>query len=148
MLVGINEYQSRDHYKPLSGAIRDVTLVERFLRNNLSVPNDRVKQLRDGDATRARIIKEIQALKTNPAIQYGDPILLYYAGHGTRCPPPAEYKTYAGDGWLECLCPVDISPPNASSPVTAIPDVVLGLLISELAETKGDNIVCSLQRRL
>ena len=148
LLVGINEYQNHDHYKPLSAAIRDVTDIERFLLSKLSVPQDRVRKLLDGDATRTQIIKEIEALQFNSDICYGDPILIYYAGHGTRSQAPAGYNTYASDGKVECLCPADISPPNASSPVTAIPDVVLGLLLSELAEKKGNNILCPLQRHL
>jgi len=142
LLVGINEYQNPDHYRPLSGAIHDVDLIEKFLLTNLSVPRHRVRTLLESDATKDNIIHEIQRLQIDPDIDYGDPILLYYAGHGARSPAPADYNTYASDGWFESLCPVDISPPNVTvpSPVTGIPDVVLDLLISELAEKKGDNI--------
>jgi Caspase domain len=145
ILVGIDKYL---HYIHLTGAVYDASCMRDFLSSKLSVPQDRIRTLLDDEATKVRIIEEIQALKTNPDIQCGDPILVYFAGHGARSPVPVGHNSYANEGWFESLCPVDISPPNASSPVTAIPDVVLGFLISELAEKKGDNIVCSLQRDL
>ena len=142
ILVGIDKYF---HHPHLTGAVHDARCMGDFLSSKLSVPQDRITRLLDDEATKVRIIEEIQAVKTNPDIQYGDPILFYFAGYGARSPAPVEHNTYV---MFESLCPVDVSLHNASSPVTAIPEVVLGLLISELAAEKGDNIVCSLQRRL
>lgn len=124
--------------RPLKGAVKDANAIEDFLVNSLSVPPNHITKLLNGDATKDHIIKELQALSTNPAIGKDDAILIYFAGHGTVCAPP--------DGWtslsrIEMICPVDISTENAAELRTGIPDIVLNLLIGQLAVAKGNNIV-------
>jgi len=145
LLIGIDKYQ---HYEPLAGAEKDVEGVVSFLSSVLSVPPSRIKKVLNGDATRVRIIREIKALQSNRNIKFGDPIFIYFSGHGARSDVPVGWRRHTPDGKLETICPVDISHRTtvSSPPVTGIPDIVLDSLISELAAKKGDNIVCSIRR--
>ncbi|KIM78728.1 hypothetical protein PILCRDRAFT_583059 [Piloderma croceum F 1598] len=139
LIIGINEYI---HYKPhLSGAVKDANDIEHFLIDSMSVPPNHIKKLLNGDATKDRIIEEIQSLYTHRDIDKdrGDAILIYYAGHGARGAAPDGWST--PDGQIEMICPVDMSPSDAAEPrITGIPDIVLNELISQLAVQKGNNI--------
>jgi hypothetical protein len=108
----------------------------------LSVPPNHIKKLLNGDATKDRIIRELQAFSTNADInkERGDAILIYFAGHGSFCAPPEGWESRGNQ--IEMICPVDIScEEQAESRITGIPDIILNLLISQLAVDKGDNIV-------
>jgi hypothetical protein len=140
ILIGITEYK---HYEKLGGATKDAKKIESFLHSR-GVPKHRITKLLNGEATKDRIIREIAALQDRRDIAHGDPILLYFAGHGTRSQAPEGYETYStsGDGKLETLCPVDMTCFDMPGvPVTGIPDIVLGSLIGQIASKKGDNIV-------
>jgi hypothetical protein len=69
-------------------------------------------------------------------------MILFFAGHGSRFEAPSHF--IAPDHRVEAICPVDERTTNvAGEYVHAIPDYVLGWLLSELANKKGTNIVCS-----
>ena len=96
---------------------------------------------RRGPATRSNIIVQLRSFKENPAIQIGDPIVIYFSGHGTQSQGEIWRDTY-NDGFLESLCPVDIGlDEDEEGEVTAIPDYTIRALINELSDAKGDNIV-------
>jgi Caspase domain len=103
----------------------------------LGVPPSRIKTLFNEHATRDGIIQGLRALK-DANTQEGDPILIYYAGHGVTADAP--------DGWpvsdkkIELLAPYDIEYEN-DTVVNAIPDHTVGMLLEDLAKAKGDNIV-------
>ncbi len=63
-------------------------------------------------ATRTNIVDTLLSLSTNPQIQYGDNILIYFAGHSTvyHCKDHSAYNFPADQGTIEALCPVDRSP--------------------------------------
>ena len=136
LVIGIDNYPQM----PLKGAVKDAEDIENLLINSWSVPPSRIKMLRNGDATKDCIIEELQALSTNKEIEKDDAILVYFAGHGSTCAPP---EGWTSSGRIEMICPVDISAEDAAEPRTGIPDIVLNLLIGQLAVAKGDNIVRS-----
>ena len=87
LVIGINNYQS-PNIKDLEGAVPDADAVLDYLRNVLGVPSSQIRYLRDSEATRDAIMEEIKAFSSNNEIKEGDPILIYYAGHGGSADTP------------------------------------------------------------
>ena len=112
-----------------------------YLQKYLGVPSSQIRILLDSEAKRAVIIKEIKDLSLKDEIEKGDPILIYYAGHGGSAYPPKDWGV--GDaGKTELLIPYDYSSSlEDGDPKHGIPDRTMGFLLSRLAEKKGDNIV-------
>ncbi|KZV74057.1 hypothetical protein PENSPDRAFT_648260 [Peniophora sp. CONT] len=81
LLIGIDKYKSDDP-EGLRGAVADADAMGFYLRKDLRVPDDQITDLRNADATRAAIIRCIQAFRTRTTLREGDPILIYFAGHG------------------------------------------------------------------
>jgi hypothetical protein len=140
IIIGINKYES-SKILDLVGAVPDADAVRDYLLE-LGVPSPQITNLRDSEATRAAIIEEIKALSLNDEIKEGDPILIYYAGHGGSADIP--------QGWVGCtdkielLVPYDYSSQFSlkdGNPKHGIPDRTLGALLSYLESKKGDNIV-------
>ncbi|KAI0341529.1 hypothetical protein BDW22DRAFT_1430174 [Trametopsis cervina] len=66
----------------LTGAVADARNTEQYLREHLGVPEKQICLLLNSQATRERIIQELRNLACRETIEYGSPILIYYAGHG------------------------------------------------------------------
>ena len=114
-----------------------------YLQKNLGVPSSQIMNLRNSEATRAAIIDGVQAFSLNDEIEEGDPILIYYAGHGGSADTPEGWRA-GSTGKIELLIPYDHSSPLADvsgNPMHGIPDRTLGALLSQLAILKGNNIV-------
>ncbi|KAJ7694620.1 caspase domain-containing protein [Mycena rosella] len=148
LIIGINDYWS-DDFIPLQGAVNDARAFYQFLVDpskecGLQVPASNIVLLENKDATRANILATFKShLLENPDIpDHGQTsMVLFYAGHGTRLKMPENEGTF--DGKVEALCPVDERTKDTTGKyeyVHAIPDYILGWLLSELAETKGPNI--------
>jgi uncharacterized protein (TIGR02145 family) len=75
--IGINEYVEFPH---LSNAVKDVEDILAVLREIYEVDEDGIVTLFNRDATRDRIITELDRLVAE--VQPGDRLLLYYSGHG------------------------------------------------------------------
>ena len=73
--IGINNYQ---HWSKLNNAVRDVETISQLLQKLYDVQV--WKLLRDNQATRRQIIRELNALTKQ--VQAPDSIIIYYAGHG------------------------------------------------------------------
>jgi hypothetical protein len=107
------------------------------LEDSLKVEKSRITNLRDAQATRDQIISELKALTTNPYIRTGDPILIYYAGHGGETTPPAGWEAGGADSKTQMLIPQNYD----GQTVQGIPDRTMSVLLERLAREKGDNIV-------
>lgn len=103
-----------------------------------------VRSLTNSRATRSAIITTFhEHLIDNPDILPDDTIVIYYAGHGSQAPAPAEWQVPGG--MVETLCPADqgVVCPQGGDRVPGIPDVTINALLSILAREKGTNIVRS-----
>jgi hypothetical protein len=96
--------------------------------------------LLDGEATREAILRAFQdRFIHNNRIMYDDPMLFFFAGHGSRSVAPAGWTT--DDGHVETMCPHDESVnANDQSNVFGIPVRTIWALIHELADAKGSNL--------
>jgi hypothetical protein len=126
---------------PLKGAVADADSVTEYLEHNLKVQKSHIRNLREAQATRAAIIAGFDAFQTNPDIKRGDPILIYYAGHGGEVAAPPGWEAGRADNITQMLIPYDYQPKPEKPKVYGIPDRTIGILISRIAKAKGDNIV-------
>lgn len=138
-MIGINDYKYVDK---LHGAVADADAIANFLKTSLGVADDRIRNIRDEEATGSNIRDSIRFLASCDDIQEGDPILIYYAGHGAEADPPEGWPSDADK--IQMLLPYDFCP-DISTPEheQGILDITLSILLSQLAKAKGDNIVSS-----
>ncbi|KAJ1303010.1 hypothetical protein OPQ81_011211 [Rhizoctonia solani] len=133
LIIGINKYKDNVH---LAAAVPDAVAFKEYLANELLVPENQIKILLDEEATRSAIIAAFQELaKQDNGIERGDPIVIYYAGHGSEINPPPDR---AENGSLvQCIIPQDTS---KADQVVPIPDFTIGTLVHRIAREKGNNI--------
>jgi hypothetical protein len=141
LTIGIDEYTPETGFNKLRGAVRDANSIRDWLLEDFSVPLSHIRNLRDEAATRKAIIQALEELTTDPRIERDDPILIYYAGHGTEAPAPRQWHWDSAK--IQMIVPWDFKRPDGSNPtIQGIPDRTLGVLLSKLAEKKGNNVVC------
>ena len=134
LIIGIDAYPS---LPKLNGAVNDAKDVEGFLKSNLDVPEDRILHLHDAEATREKIINAFEQLSMENKILMDDPILIYYAGHGTLLTPPKNWEAGGPRRKIQAICPYDY----AQGKIPAIPDRTIGGLLDLICKEKGNNIV-------
>ncbi|KDQ61082.1 hypothetical protein JAAARDRAFT_67479 [Jaapia argillacea MUCL 33604] len=137
LIIAINEYAS-PAVGNLKGAVADAAAMKAYLEEDLGVPETQIRFLRDAEATRRAIIQQINDLIADQRIRRGDPILIFYAGHGGEADAPDGWE--AGDSKIQMLVPVDFKTTVDEQVVHGIPDRTIGALLSRLAEEWGDNI--------
>ncbi|KAH9916712.1 caspase domain-containing protein [Fomitopsis serialis] len=142
VLVAVNVYAHRG-INALRGAVNDSSDFYDFLTNTLNVPSSNIIRLNDEEATRTRILDVFfRHLINNFAIERGDTIVFYYAGHGDRRIAPAGWNTTGYPTMVELICPHDEGmQDHAGRPIVGIPSRTFGGLMRRLAHEKGDNIV-------
>jgi hypothetical protein len=134
LVIGINQYLS---IRKLTGAVNDAKAIESFLKRHLNVPENRIRIFLDDQASRKRIIGEIRGLSERGEIERGDPILIYYAGHGIQLPAPPAWDAGGPGRKIQGIVPCDYE----KGRVQPIPDRTIGSYINRIREEKGDNIV-------
>jgi uncharacterized caspase-like protein len=133
LLVGINEYISPG-IRTLYGCVNDVQAMQRFLMNQMNVPDNQVKVLINQEATRDEIIRWFKKfLIENPDIPKDSQLIFHYSGHGSQM---RNIDGTEPDGMDETIVPHDSRVNN----IFDIPDKTLAGLIDKLAVAKGDNI--------
>jgi Caspase domain len=130
LIIGINYY---DNLWSLRGAAADALAVKSYLENSLRVPSGQIHMLLNKSASRAAIIRAFFNLRDDGRIEEGDPILIYYTGHGGQIASP---EGEVGSK-LQALLPQDY----CERLVPPILNRTIGALIAQIAEKKGDNIV-------
>src|SRR5919202_463976 len=79
VLVGINTYPDA----PLRGCINDIENMRALLQQRHALTDEQMHIIRDGEATKDRIVQEIQWLATPDAGETNPVRLFHYSGHGT-----------------------------------------------------------------
>jgi hypothetical protein len=149
LIIGINKYKCREDFGFLRGAVPDGHAFQDYLMKRLRVPKDQITTLFDEQATRFAIIRAFQRLSEDPRINKGDPIFIFYAGHGSQQRTPREWNV--PNEKIEVIIPYDCTSdetPALGYVVPPIPDRTIGALIDEISRKKGDNIVSGLGRPL
>ncbi|KAB5591938.1 hypothetical protein CTheo_4616 [Ceratobasidium theobromae] len=124
LIIGINDYPV---LKPLRGAVADADQMSSFLNSDLKVPLDHIINLRNHAASREAILRTFRRLQADPRIKKGDPVVIYFAGHGGSTNAPEGWRTLFGV-------------PGSAGPVNCITDQEIAKLLNDLAAAKGDNI--------
>ncbi|KAJ7431996.1 caspase domain-containing protein [Mycena galericulata] len=137
LVIGINNYK---YIKPLNGCVADADNMVDYLTNTLGVSPSRITNLRNEQASRGAIKNSITALASDDSIRPGDPILIFFAGHGAKAKAPPRW-TASDKTRIQMILPVDFKPEtNRVEDWQGIPDITLAALLSNLAKAKGDNI--------
>lgn len=106
LLVGINAYPRN----PLRGCLNDVAAMRDFLVCERGFAPEHITSLRDGEATRAVILRELEAAVA--ATGRSDCFVFYFCGHGAQL---ASQDPREGDLLDEVLCPVDFAWTHATA---------------------------------
>ena len=85
LIIGIDEYANASK---LSGAVADAKAMKQYLEKHFRVPEANIVSLFNEEASRLEIIKAFRKLRDNELIEKGDPIVIYYSGHGCERPMP------------------------------------------------------------
>ena len=140
LLIGIDEY--RDKSLNLKGAVADCRNMKEFLEKNLQEVH--IEGLLNENATRKGIKKAINDLANHSRIkEFGDPILIYYAGHGAEILPQEAWNLPHSTSKIQMILPHDFirHPTQGSDEGRGLFDRTLSDLLARLSYHKGDNIV-------
>ncbi|KAK0442696.1 uncharacterized protein EV420DRAFT_1577929 [Desarmillaria tabescens] len=123
VLIGIDAYEGL----PLHGCVADALLMQEYVIEHLGVPKVQTQLLISSChssssgflPTRNNIIQTLLSLITNPDIQPGDDIIVYFAGHSGSYAYPDYASGHSGDSYTDtverrgksivALCPMDSS---------------------------------------
>ncbi|EED85413.1 predicted protein [Postia placenta Mad-698-R] len=143
LIIGIDKYKSGGIWN-LESSVDDAKNIKHWLTHDLHVPRDQVCLLLDAEATKRKIEDKFTShLLRNPAIEPGDAILVYFAGHGSRMrSPPGWFEN--GKGEVEMLCPYDHDTRSGEGRIAGISDRSLHTMLRELCQAKGDNVTLML----
>jgi hypothetical protein len=157
LLIGINEYKYsptgikkqllklnpfKTPLKDLNGCVADAEAMKEYLVNNLGASSTRIQTLFNDQATRENIKRHIQQLAHMDEIRKGDPILIFFAGHGSLTKPPSGWDDSRQE--ISIILPHDFNPGSSSDSdrlEQGLPQFVLDTLFVNLARAKGNNIV-------
>ncbi len=121
LLIGIDGYKPNRLYKNLKGAVRDINLVETFLKQTLQIPPERIRKLtspnqEDTTLLEARSAQEqptyeniVNAFKEITEIaQPGEQVYIHYSGHGGRATTVYPTLKQGSKQQDEGIVPMDI----------------------------------------
>ncbi len=99
LLIGIDRYEPNRYYKDLKGCVRDIDLVDEYVRNTLKVPKEQIWKLTSpfeetsslsGIRSARKEVKPtygniVQAFKEiTDKVQPKEQVYIHYSGHGGR----------------------------------------------------------------
>ncbi|KAG6809065.1 hypothetical protein H0H92_001741 [Tricholoma furcatifolium] len=139
MVIGINKYNDVD-VPDLKGAVADADAISEFLLR-IHVPQDRIVNLRDEEATRKAILQAISDIAANDLIGTQDPILIYFSGHGSETRPPRNWATSTSNQMIQMILPCDFSSKGSQhQDGQGIFDMNLNQIFEKISKKKSDNI--------
>lgn len=103
LIIGINDYVKAS---PLGYAVNDAEELQRALVEDLKFPHENVTLLKNGEATRERILKHYLGY-ASPAIELDERLIIFFAGHG--------YTRMGSRGEVGYLVPYDGDPSELST---------------------------------
>lgn len=142
LLIGINHYQSNNLYKDLRGCVRDIDLVEAYLKNALGVAESNIWKLTAPSPDDSQLA-DIRSAETPPTYQNiveafktvtaaaapGEQVYIHYSGHGGRA--KTDYPTIKGlEQSDESLVPTDFCAPGGRY----LRDVELATLLKRMTD--------------
>lgn len=145
LIIGIDAYKSGSIWN-LESATSDAKSIKHWLGHHLGVPRNNILMLLDSQATTSNIEDAFAFhLLDNPAIQHGDSILIYWAGHGSSLLAPRSLSgssSARGYGHIDMLVTHDHDTKSSSGSgrVTGISDRSMHAMMRALSDAKGDNI--------
>lgn len=131
LLIGIGDYGAAADadWEDLHGPPNDLALMRELLVGRFGFAADRVRTLRDAEATHAAIVGAIWTHLIEPAGP-GTEVLLYYTGHGSLAPDASGREPSGYDATLVCHDAAR-SAPDAAPDLTD--DELLSLLVALVA---------------
>jgi len=81
LIVGIGNYSAASQASQLLGVAKDMQNA-RSMAQSMGVDPSNIVELRDQQATKARILAELERIRAK--VKPGDRVFVYYSGHGTR----------------------------------------------------------------
>ena len=142
LLIGVTDYPNLPKRLWLKGPANDVALMGDTLQA-LGFEAGRIQKLvsrlgGNREPTRANIVQAMARLRAE--VQPGDHVVLYFAGHGSQQPQPADHgkRPTEPDGLDEVFLPADVDRwQGAGSPV-AIPNALLDDEVGEWIDSVVD----------
>jgi hypothetical protein len=142
LIIGIDRYRSGGIWN-LHACVDDAKRIKHYLSDELHVPRDQIRLLLDRQATKQAIEDAfMEHLTNNTAIDRGDAMVIYFAGHGSHIPAPSGWfqGSRSGSNDVQVLCPYDHDTKQRGGRISGISDRSIHALIRELSQAKGDNI--------
>ncbi|PPR07707.1 hypothetical protein CVT26_003730 [Gymnopilus dilepis] len=141
LLVGVSRYQSPT-IANLWSCAEDAKTMRTWLLDNFHVPREHICLLEDRKATRQNMEDTfMRHLVNNSAIERGDAIIFYFAGHGSCLPAPAGWFTCDEPGELvQVICAQDFDSKESLGWNAGISDRSFNALLQDLILVKGDNV--------
>ncbi|KAJ7923528.1 hypothetical protein B0H13DRAFT_2655156 [Mycena leptocephala] len=145
LIIGINDYR-HPSFLPLRGAVNDARAFQKYLLDSydnkgVQVLPQNILLIENENATRSAILDGFKShfLENKDIPDHGGATMIFFfAGYGSLAPVTGNLITH---DLVETMCPVDERTTNAAGEyVHTIPHYVLGGLIWQLAEKKGQNI--------
>lgn len=123
LLIGIDYYKPNRLFRSLRGAVRDINLVDTFLKETLKVPPERIRKLISPNPEDTTLLAVRSAGEEEPtyenivrafdditqAAQSGEQVYIHYSGHGGRVKTIyPNLKQGSSDQTDEGIVPMDI----------------------------------------
>lgn len=138
LIICINAYDSED-FPLLHSAIRDGLRFKKYLTDKLTVPESQIRTLIGPSASRINIINALAFFQDDQRIKTGDPIVIFFAGHGNEILAPPSWLSDTRP-CIQSIVPQDYCSIRGLE-VPCIPDRTIGAFLRAIAKKKGNNIV-------
>jgi hypothetical protein len=125
--------QNTRHFR----AVPDAKKLVNFLQDELHVPQENIKTLYDGEATRDAIINAITSIPSSSAFEPDDALLVYFTGFAGQAKIERAQHVEGARSFAGMICPVDTNIGNT----TGISDSTLTQLFDQISRSTGNNIV-------
>ncbi|VDC04014.1 unnamed protein product [Peniophora sp. CBMAI 1063] len=136
LIIGIDSYEE-DGVEPLTGAVADADAVAEYLLNDLGVAQSQIIMLRNEMATKGAILRHLRALCELKTLRNGDPIVVYFSGHGATEAVP---DPWLGLKHITTVVPHDALHDNGGSmELTRISTQTLGQILNAAVNRLNSN---------